>query len=348
MPQPPAHRHRAPRRVAALAVAVAIAVTAGLASAQPSLVGEVGIRSGVSATLVGSTLTPSVPLQLFAHLDAEWSLDPVTLRVVLDPSVALPGPAPTEPRAELGLTEAYALYRGADIDLSVGVERLALSGSRLSEPLSLEPRRDPGQPQGLLGARAALYLDGVRIRPAALYHDGGFGGALRVRLDLSGAEFEAHALYLDGAALGLTGSGLVGDLVLYGEAWLLADADLDLATLRGRGALGLSGFWGDALWTVEGAFAPPPFGNASLHAPAFPQFGGQISLPVGDAGALDAVVGVGLPGSLLTPGQTAVAGTASLSYSFSDSDYRFSVGPSAAITELGSTFGLTVTVVGFF
>jgi hypothetical protein len=324
------------------------ALAAALAAAQPSLTGEVGIRSGPSATLVGDTLTPSVPLQLFAHLDAEWSFKPVTLRLALDPSVALPGPTPTEPHVDLGLTEAYAHYRGADLDVSIGIERLALSGSRLSEPLSLEPRSGQGQPQGLLGARAALFLDGVRIRPAALYHDGSFGGALSVRFDLSGAEFEAHALYLDGAALGVTGSGLVGNLVLYGEAWLLADATLDLGTLGGRGSLGVSGFWGDALWTIEGAFAPAPGQGNDLSAPAFPQLAAQIALPIGEAGALDAAVGVGLPGSLVNPGESALATTAAVSYSVTEFDHRFSVGPTVVLSELGSSFGVTVTVVGFF
>lgn len=327
---------------------VTLALSLGSGSAQPSLIGEVGIRSGPSVGLVGDTLTPSVGLRLFAHLDAEWALDPVTLRVVLDPSVALPGPSPTEPRAEIGLTEAYALYRAADVDLSIGIERLPLSSARLSEPLSLEPRSDQGQPQGILGARASIFLDGVRIRPIAVYHDGDFGGALSVRFDLSGAEFEAHALYLDGAAVGLGGSGLVGELVLYGEAWLLAGADLDLGDLSARGALGLSGFWGDALWTVEGAFAPAPGTGNDLSAPAFPQFAAQLALPIGEAGALDATVGVALPSSLLTPGESALAGTAALGYRYGDPDYSVSVGPTATVTELGSAFGLSLAVVTFF
>jgi hypothetical protein len=314
--------------------------------AQFGLSGEVGVSSGVDAILVGDMLTPRVPLRLFAHLEAELDLSPVTLRGVLDPSVALPDPTPTEPTADPGLSEAYALYRSGNLDLSLGLERLPLTGARLSEPFSLEPRGKGGLPQGVLGARVSLFLDGVRIRPAVLYQDDHLGGVLSVRFDLGGAEFEAHALYLDGAALGLSGSGLVGDLVLYGEGWLLADAEL--GNLRGRGALGLSGFWGDALWTVEAALAPAPFGGSGLAAPAFPQVGAQIGLPVGDLGALDATVGVGFPSSLVTVGDTAVAATASLSYSVNEFDYRFSVGPSVAITERSSTFGVSLTVVGFF
>ena len=314
--------------------------------AQFGLSGEVGVGSGIDATLAADTLTSTVPLRLFAHLEAELDLSPVTLHLVLDPSVALPGPAPTEPTADPGLSEAYALYRSGNLDLSLGLERLPLTGARLSEPLSLEPRGKGGLAQGVLGARASLFLDGVRIRPAFLFQDDHLGGVLSVRFDLSGAEFEAHALYLDGAALGLSGSGLVGDLVLYGEGWLLADADL--GDLRGRGALGLSGFWGDALWTVEGTLAPVPVGASGLAAPAFPQVGARIGLPVGDLGVLDATVGVGFPGSLLNPGETAIAVTGALSYSVNDFDHRFSVGPSVAFTEQGSNLGMSVTVVGFF
>ena len=173
-----------------------------------------------------------------------------------------------------------------------------------------------------------------------IYQAGSVGGSLSVRVEFGNFEIEGHAVYLDAFAGGLTASGLVGDLVLYGEGWLLSDP------LRGRGAVGLSGFWGDALWTLEGAFAPTT--ASGFEARAFPQFGGQLNLPVGDEGSLDVLVGVGLPGSLLMPGETALVVLANASYSVTRFDHQVTIGPSVAITELGSAFGVTLAVLGFF
>lgn len=62
---------------------------------------------------------------------------------------------------------------------------------------------------------------------------------------------EAHALSITGArfAYGAGVSGLVGDLVVYGELWTLT------APSEARYALGLSGSFADGIWTVEGGFA---------------------------------------------------------------------------------------------
>ena len=126
---------------------------------------------------------------------------------------------------------------------------------------------------------------------------------MSVRREFDSFDLEAHLLYLNGFAAGLGGSGLVGDIVVYGEAWLLANP------WDGRGALGASGFWGDLLWTLEAAYAADPLDTATETeldfeetllnlANPYPQLLGQLSLPVGDAGNLDLNVSLGLVDSV--------------------------------------------------
>ena len=321
---------------------LALLLSAGVAQAQFSLSGEVGLTTTVGASVAGGFAPVGVSTAYRAHLEAEIDLDPITLRGVFDPSFTVPGPAPTEPTADPGLTEAYVRYREGDLDLSAGLERLPLSGARLSEPFGLEPRGAGGQPQGVLGVRASYFGSGWRARPVLIYQDRRFGGSLSVRGEFGSFELEGHAVYLGTLAGGLTASGLVGDLVLYGEGWLLTDP------LRGRGALGLSGFWGDALWTLEAALAPAPTTGSGFEAPAFPQFGGQLNLPVGDEGSLDLLVGVGLPESPLMPGETLLVALADVRYSLLRFDHQVTIGPTVSYSGLGTTIGVSMQVTAFF
>lgn len=244
-----------------------------------------------------TALTDTVGLTLRGHLEADYSVKPLDFRLVLDPTLRLTSAGPGSALVESGLTEAFTLYRLDNIDLSAGLERLPLQTARLSIPFRLEPVNGVRQPLGLLGARANIYLTDWRVRPGLVYRyqDDQFGGVLSVRREFGNFDLEAHVLYLDGFTVGLGGSGLIGDIVVYGEGWLLTNP------WDGRGALGLSGFAGDLLWTAEAAYAADPLETTSLDpdpnpnepthlnvANAYPQLLGQFSLPVGDAGSLEA------------------------------------------------------------
>lgn len=223
----------------------------GFSFAQVGVRGEFGVVTDYSLVSVGRTPEGTFGLTLQGRLEADYDLEPVMFRFVLEPSVRLAGDGVEGTFTQPGLTEAFARYRLDDLDLSAGVERLPLETARLSVPFRLETVGKTGQPSGLLGARATFFAGDLRVRPALVYRQGDdrLGGVMSVRQTIRRFEGEAHAPYLDGFVAGLGGSGLVGDTVLYGEAWLLA------RPWDGRGALGASGFWGELLWTVEAAYA---------------------------------------------------------------------------------------------
>lgn len=264
----------------------------GTAQAQFSSQGEVEVSVG-SSLVEGVRADPSWTLA--GHLEAIYTLstplDP-TFTLVLDPSVRV---ADEVTFAE-GLTEAYALVRQGEVDVSAGVERLPLEVARLSVPFSVEPRNARGLPEGVPGVRAAWYPDLLsaswRVRGALLYlapvEDPlswtALTPLLSVRGGFEGFELEATALYTQalGAgslATGLGGSGLLGDTVLYGEAWLLTNP------LEARGALGASGYLGDRLWTLEAAYTARPPSTA----PA-PLLAGQLTLLQDEASSLTGTV----------------------------------------------------------
>ena len=329
-----------------LLAATVLAMLAPLGLAQLSLRGEIGIASDAAVTSSGGNLSDRIGVVYSLHLEAGYALDQVTLNLVLDPAAIVPDPTPagpgktvTEPLFEPGLTEAYLLWRGDSADLSAGVERLPLETARLSIPFSLEPRGETGLPKGLLGARASLFTGPWRIRPAIVYRSPDLGAVLSVRRDFGSFELEAHAVYLDRFAAGTGGSGLVGNLVLYGEAWLLTDP------LDGRGALGLSGFLGNGLWTLEAAYAPLP---TAPDTGAFPQLAGQLNLPLDDSGSLEIGVGTGLIDSVLNPDSSTFQGLASVTYSYSAPNFLFTVGPSLRHTEFGTRYGIGLELKEFF
>ncbi|MEJ2357080.1 MAG: hypothetical protein P8Y13_03225 [Deinococcales bacterium] len=302
------------RGLARGAAALLALAAAGTALAQVRVRVEIPYGASVGVASYGGASAGEATFVTGLHVDAEADLDPVRLTVRLDPSLTATDPAsvlPPNPLAqsspswEAGLTEAYALLREGPVDLSAGLERLPLETARLTVPYQLDRTAKDGQRQGVWGARASLYLTPVRLRGAFLERDGSLGGALSLRADLTSAQLEANAVYLDGLALGAGASGTLGDTVLYGEAWLLSDP------WRGRGAVGASGYLSDALWTLEAAFAPP---LALPEAAAAPQLAGQVNVPLQGDNSLELYAGLSLPESVLTPGSRSLAAQASATW----------------------------------
>ena len=224
----------------------------------------VTVRPSTTAT----TVTPAWLLR--GHVEADYALDALSFRLVLDPAVSIQGNHASEALIQAGVTEAYARYTFATTDVSAGIERLPLETARLSVPFSIEPRGKALQPLGLPGVRASIYLRDWRLRPAFLYdYDANTAGILfSAKRTFDTFDLEAHALYMDGVTFGIGGSGLANDLVVYGEAWLLTQP------LEARGSIGLNGYWGNNLWTTELAYAPA----ASLSDTAYPQVLAQLSI----------------------------------------------------------------------
>lgn len=308
-----------------------------LSLAQLSTSGEITL--GVSPGVISAQATPqsTFAVTMSASFQARYTLSPVTFELVLDPQLSL---SDGDARFEPGVTEAFARYRAGAVDLTAGLERLPLEYARLSRPYSLEPIRASGQLQGLLGARAAFFTGDWRVRPALFYRltDNQLGGALSVRRSFSQLELEAHLTYLERPGIGLGGSGLLGDTVLYGDLWLL------FTPTEFRGALGASGFWGDALWTLEAAYAPNPLVQSET---PFPQLLGQISIPQGMSGSWEGTAGAGLVNSLLT-GDSQLALLATAGYSHSADDYLLFTGGTFIHTEFATVYALQLRLTGYF
>jgi len=305
------------------------------AFAQVTYKGELSF--GVNPSLIASheISRPQASLTLRGHLELEYAFEPLDFRVVLDPSVSIVGSSVQASSFDFGLTEAFALYRFDRVDVSVGLERLALETARLSQPFSLEPKTSLGQPLGLLGARATVFLEDWRIRPAFLYRyqDEQAGAVLSVKRDFRDFDLEAQFVYLNGFSLGLGGSGLVGDIVVYGEAWLLAQ------TLNTRAALGLSGFYGDMLWTTELAYAP-----TFITENATPQVLTQLSMPQGEAGNFD----LNLALAITEGNSSGLLAATSLLYSYAESDYQLSLGPALNYSEAATIYSFRLGLTSFF
>ncbi len=298
------------------------------------------IGTGLIANSLSETISTQVTFGLAAHLEATYTHRPWRFSIVLDPQLQLYDSPLRDPILEPGLTETYGVWQGKDFDVSFGLERLPLEYTRLSLPYSLESVRGSGKPQGLLGTRAVFFSGDWRLRPALLYRptDDQLGGALSVRKTFRQAELEAHLTYLNRLAIGLGGSGLLGDSILYGDLWLL------LAPMEFRGALGASGFWGDALWTLEAAYAPSPLVRPET---PFPQLLAQISIPQGASGSWEGTVGTGLVDSLLTSDpQLALLATAG--YSHTTGDSLLFTGGTLIHTESATVYTLQLRLTGYF
>lgn len=314
-----------------------VLVTMTFASAQLRYKGEVEIAANPALLSTNASSTDRFGVSLRAHLEADYNLEPVTLRLVFDPAVSLG--TPDSARLTYGLTELFVRYSLDNLDLSAGLERLALETARLTVPFRLEPVSTLGQPLGLVGARATLFTDDWRVRPALVYRsqDEQFGGGVSIRREFTAFDLELHVFYLDGVATGLGGSGLLGQMVIYGEAWLLSEPR------AGRGAVGLSGFWRDLLWTIETAYAPNPVGGNA----AYPQLLGQFSLPHGDSGSWDLSTGLALLDSS-AGSSSMLAAFGNLAYSYLERDYQVSLGATFSHTEFATVYGARLSMTTFF
>lgn len=320
-------------------------LASSLAWAQLSYRGD--LETTLDATF-DPLVSPNAPdrtsfgVTLALHLEADYTLGPVDFVGIFDPSVRSDGGEMLQ--ANAGLGELYAVTSLGDLDLSVGAERLVLEYARLTLPLSLEPNDRRGNRRGVLGVRALYYPGDWRLR-GALYYGVPSGNlnlrtiddtarlvpVLSARRNFGAFELEAHALYPGRVVVGLGGSGLVGDLVVYGEGWLLT------GDLEARGALGVTGYLGDIFWSAEAAYGPTPLSPTN-----HPQLAAQFSIPRG----VDA--SVELNGSLGLAANDIVAGLgASVSQNIDRSrDLTLSV--SGQRSASATLIGLRLSFRGFF
>ena len=283
-------------------------------------------------TTVIPGITESAGWTLAAHLEADYELGPLTFSLRLDPSLRVSEPVTAEP----GLTEAYVAAPLGKVELSAGVERLPLEYARLTLPFSVERVNRRGVRLGVPGVRAVLYADPYRVRGALFYQDV-LTPLVSVRRSFGEFELEAAALYRDGLVAGLGGSGAVGDLVVYGEGWFLADS------ADARGALGVTGFLGDRLWTLEAAYAPlitEAFERGGDLLPAAPRLAGQIALFQDEDSSLELDARVGFP-------DTGVQVAPTLSYT-ELGDQELSAVLGARFGDTPAAVSLSVSVRTFF
>ena len=255
----------------------------------------VGLAAGVTLAPVGPGRAAA---EVRWHLAGETGLTATVSsssphRLVLDSRVEVAGgsgsvgwhlaAAPTLPvtvsragGAQVGdvdwaVEEATLSWQRGAWTTSVGRERLPLDAARLLLPFTIEPVSPSGLRLGVWGARVAWAEGLTRLRLAVVEDVGQEGRAMpvvSVRRQGASVEVEGHAAWIDedaSPAAGMTASGLLGDLVVYGELWHVPDW---------RYVVGVSGFWGEALWTVEaGRTALLP--GQGVHRVAAAQLGWQ-------------------------------------------------------------------------
>ncbi len=225
----------------------ALILAAGSAAlAQVDLRGDVAFSADARMT---DAAPAAVGWTVAAHLDAAYDIDGVSLRVVLDPSVRVASTVTWEP----GLTEAFALGTIGATDVSGGIERLPLETARLGVPFGVEAIDAQGVRRGVPGVRVAHYRGDWRWR-AAVFLDPRSDRVtplFSARRTFEGFDVEAHALFPGEAIFGVGGTGVVGRLVVYGEAWLLSEP------LEARAVAGATGTWSDGGWTIEVGYLPP-------------------------------------------------------------------------------------------
>jgi len=331
-------------RAGATALLALLALATPTAHAQAHASVEWRYATQVGAFSVGTVHLPLAGMQASVLVDAEAALEPVTLTVLAQPTLLAPPAAGTAGTAaaalgDPGFLEAAALLRTGPVDVRLGLLRLPLETARLSLPYQLDGVTEVGQRHGWPGAEATVYLERVRLRARGWWRDSHAAGAFSARLDLTSLQLEAH-LVRDGRwGAGVGASGLLGDTVLYGEAWLIGDP------WRGRGAVGASGYLGEALWTVEAAWAPP-YGVPG--AAAYPQLLAQADLPLPNAnGSLQALAGAGWAPSTLRPGSRSWVGQAALTWAVGDPAVQLEVGPSVRHDETGTSYLLRLSMTAY-
>lgn len=321
-----------------------------LCSAATAQLGYRGsVEVNVDATANAALPSPQVGWTLAGNVTFDYNFEPFLVTAVLDPSVRF---SRAGVALEPGLTEAYALALQGDFDLSVGAERLPLETARLSIPFGVERTDTRGVRRGVPSARVSYYLDDWRLRGAVFYQDtlDSVTPLVSARRGFGDFELEAHALYPGEVAVGLAGSGLVADLVLYGEAWLLTDP------LEGRGALGLNGNLDAGTWTLEAAYLPPGESNlkgdvdaevgeqqlkgyqADALAPR-PALLSQVAWPFGEAGDMSVLL---FGSAFLDPDAVRVGASASFSVLAGDQELTLSTGGAFGPEPATLTFNLDV------
>jgi hypothetical protein len=240
---------------------------------------EVALPNG-QTTRVDNT---GFQVALKTHLEGDLTFDDLGFYLVLDPTATVNDKSEIE--GKIGLTELYGRYQVGDFDISAGFERLPLETARLSVPFSLSEVSSEnvsadspkGSLAGLWGARVLWYPGDYRFRLASFYRtdDEQFGVAFSAKRFFGEFELEATAIYDNHFTFGLNGSGLLGDVVVYGETWLLLNTPVaDETETTFRGLLGATGYFGDSLWVLEAGYFPS-FGSTS----SYPQLLAQWQLP---------------------------------------------------------------------
>jgi hypothetical protein len=270
----------------------AVVILCSTSSAQFAYRGDVSL--GGTTTYVGTDVTlpngqttrvnsAGFQVVLKTHLEGDLTFDALGFYLVLDPNLTIN--AKSEVEGKIGLTEVYGRYKVGEFDISSGLERLPLETARLSVPFSLsEVSSDvsadspKGSLAGIWGARVLWYPGNYRFRLAGFYRadDEQFGVAFSAKRFFGEFELEVTPIYDNHFTFGLNGSGLIGDIVVYGETWLLLNTPLangDTQTTL-RGLLGATGYLGDSLWTLEAGYFPS-FGATS----SYPQLLAQWQLP---------------------------------------------------------------------
>ncbi len=311
------------------------------AAAQPRVRGEVELRSGSTWTEFGGTWSSLLTVVYRAHLEVEASLGPLELRVVADPSVRLREGGPDAATLDLPVPEAFLRLAAGPVDVDAGRLRTAVGTARLLQPYAHDARSEAGVAVGWWGARATAYLDLWRLRGLAFVRtdDGGIGGLLSVRRDLGVADVEAHVRWLDTLAIGLGASGTIGDLIVYGEGWLLE------APWRGRGAIGLSGFAGDALWTAEVGYAPAPVAGGAV----LPLAAARVDVPLEDGWSLGVDGGIAyVSADASRTGAETLVGLGGVGLRLDEADGGVSLRVTATRTDLATVVGFEIGVIGYF
>ena len=223
--------------------------------------------------------SPSVTfVRALLHLESHATLGHAVFNLTLDPGVLLDLNGLGGTAWSWGVTEGYVQHRRGPFDLRLGVERLPLETARLMIPFSVEDTDVLGTRLGRAGVRLIWTPDpATRIRAALFEQSGGIFPALSLRRQFASFELEGHAVRLPAGrtALGLGGSGLVGRLVVYGEAWMLT------APSDARYAVGVSGSIPNGIWMLEaGTAAAAAVARLIPDAGVRPQVAGQIAYRV--------------------------------------------------------------------
>ena len=229
---------------------------AGASSLEWRLAGEAGLQATAALPGPGQVL-------LDAFLDVEASRGPLRWRLMADPAVPwmVEGEGLAPAQVEWALQEASVSWRGGPWQASAGRQRLPLETARLLVPFAVETLSRTGLRLGVWGGQLVWAEGSTRLRMAWVKGEGPGqqpGPVVSLRVQGAGVEVEGHAAAVQPggqASVGLAASGLVGVLVAYAEVWHGPD---------GRYVGGLSGLWGESLWTVEAGRAAWPVGSDAV------------------------------------------------------------------------------------